>query len=230
MIPYGQQNIDGNDIQAVVDVLKSDLITQGPILKNFELELIHKCDANYATVLNSATSALHLACKALEVGKGDYVWTVPNTFVASANCALYCQAKVDFVDINPHTFNMCMDILEFKLAKAKIDGKLPKVIIPVHFGGEPCDMKKLHSLKKKYGFYIIEDASHAIGASVQGVSVGACTYSEITVFSFHPVKIITTGEGGAALTNSKIIDEKLKLFRSHGVTRDSSLMLSLIHI
>ena len=224
MIPYGKQNINQADIDSVVNVLKSDFLTQGPKVPLFEKTVSDYCDANFGVAVNSATSALHIACLALGLEKGDWLWTSPNTFVASANCGLYCGANVDFVDINPKTLNLSTEELERKLIQAEQDKKLPKIVIPVHFAGQSCDMKKIHSLSKKYGFKIIEDASHAIGGRYLDKPIGGCQYSDITVFSFHPVKIITTAEGGLATTNSKTIAEKMQLFRSHGVTRDQALM------
>ncbi len=223
-IPYGCQSISEADIQAVVDVLKSDFLTQGPAVPAFEHTVSSFCGSQYAVAVNSATSALHLACLALGVGRGDIVWTSPITFVASANCALYCGASVDFVDIDPRTYNISVEHLENKLATAKQTGKLPKIIIPVHFSGQSCEMERIHQLSKEYGFSIIEDASHAIGGKYKGEPIGNCRYSDITVFSFHPVKIITTAEGGMALTNSKPLANKLALLRSHGITRDPKLM------
>jgi UDP-4-amino-4,6-dideoxy-N-acetyl-beta-L-altrosamine transaminase len=224
MIPYGRQNINEEDIQAVVDVLRSDFITQGPAVPAFENIVANYCGASYAIAVNSATSALHIACLALGVGKGDVVWTSPISFVASANCALYCGAEVDFVDIDPKTYNMSIEHLEIKLTDAEKNGILPKVIIPVHLSGQPCEMQKIHALSQKYGFKIIEDASHAIGAKYQNEPVGNCKYSDITVFSFHPVKIITTAEGGMALTNQPELADQMALLRSHGITRDDSKM------
>lgn len=224
MIPYGKQDISQADIDAVVEVLNSDFLTQGSQVPLFEKTVANYCSADFGVAVNSATSALHIACLALGLGKGDYLWTSPNTFVASANCGLYCGAQVDFVDINPHTYNLCEHKLEEKLKQAKINNCLPKVVIPVHFAGQSCDMKRIHQLSKEYGFNIIEDASHAIGSQYLGKPVGGCQYSDISVFSFHPVKIITTGEGGIATTNQQNLAEKMQRLRSHGVTRDSSLM------
>jgi UDP-4-amino-4,6-dideoxy-N-acetyl-beta-L-altrosamine transaminase len=223
-IPYGRQDISQEDLNAVIDVLQSDFLTQGPVVENFERSLSDYCGARYATAVNSATSALHIACLALEVGPTDIVWTSPNTFVASANCALYCGATIDFVDIDFETNNMSINALEFKLENARKLGTLPSVVIPVHMGGMSCDMKSINRLSLEYGFKIIEDASHAIGGRYSGNAVGCCEYSDITIFSFHPVKIITTGEGGAALTNDKAIFEQLVLLRSHGVTRNADQM------
>ena len=219
-IPYGRQTIIQTDIDAVVDVLRSDFLTQGPMVPIFEKCVADYCGAQNAVAVNSATSALHIACLALGVGKGDVVWTTPITFVASANCALYCGASIDFVDIDPRTYNLSVERLSEKLALAAMLGKLPKVVIPVHLGGQSCDMVALHALGKKYGFMIIEDASHAIGGRYKKELIGNCRYSDITVFSFHPVKIITTAEGGMALTNSSVFANKMALLRSHGITRD----------
>jgi len=224
VIPYGKQDIDQTDIDSVINVLKSDFLTQGPKVPLFENTVASYCNAEYAVAVNSATSALHIACLALGLGKGDWFWTSPNSFVASANCGLYCGAKVDFVDIDPQTYNLSVIELERKLIQAKQEGKLPKIVIPVHFAGQSCDMKKIHSLGEEYGFKIIEDASHAIGGKYLNKPIGGCQYSDIAVFSFHPVKIITTAEGGIATTNNKDLERKMQLFRSHGVTRDSSLM------
>lgn len=225
-IPYGTQSIADEDIRAVTNVLKSEYLTQGPLINIFEEDIKSYCGANFATASNSATSSLHLACMALEVGDGDIVWTSANTFAASSNCALYCGASVDFVDIDPSTFNMCTQKLEEKLLEAKKNNMLPKVIIPVHMCGQPCDMKKIFELSMTYQFKIIEDASHAIGASFNQKKIGSCSYSDITVLSFHPVKIITTGEGGICLTNDKTLASRIELMRSHGITRDESLMQS----
>lgn len=217
LIPYGRQEITKADIDAVVDVLQSDFLTQGPQVPAFEEKVQKYCGVNYAIAVNSATSALHVACLALGVQAGDVIWTSPVTFVASANCALYCGATVDFVDINPQTYNMDVDLLEQKLKQAK---QLPKVVIAVHLCGQPCDMKRIHELSQQYGFKVIEDASHAIGGRYRGTPVGRCEYSDITVFSFHPVKIITTAEGGMSLTNDSSLANKMRLLRSHGITRD----------
>ena len=226
MIPYGRQDIDQSDIDAVVAVLKSDFVTQGPTVPAFENAVTNRCGAQHGVAVNSATSALHLACLALGVGKGDAVWTSPVTFVASANCAVYCGAEVDFVDIDPKTYNLSVERLAEKLMQAETVGGLPKVVIPVHLAGQPCDMAGIHALSKKYGFRIIEDASHAIGGHYKGEHIGNCRYSDITVFSFHPVKIITTGEGGIALTNDSQVAERMQLLRSHGITSNQSLMHS----
>lgn len=224
MIPYGKQDINQQDIDSVVDVLKSDFLTQGPQVPAFEQALIEHTGASYALAVNSATSALHIACLALGLGEGDWLWTSPITFVASANCGLYCGAKVDFVDIDPSTYNMCPRRLEEKLIKAKAEGKLPKVVVPVHLCGQPCDMAAIAKLAKVYNFKVIEDASHAIGGKYQGLPIGNCEYSDITVFSFHPVKIVTTAEGGAVMTNQKALSDKMTLLRSHGITRDPEQM------
>lgn len=224
MIPYGKQDINQNDIDAVVAVLKSDFLTQGSKVIEFESAIASYCDAGFGVAVNSATSALHIACLALGLQKGDVLWTTPITFVASANCGVYCGASIDFVDIDADTYNMSVEALENKLIAAQKNDSLPKVVIPVHLCGQPCDMKKIHELSVKYGFKIIEDASHAIGGSYQNDKIGGCQYSDITVFSFHPVKIITTAEGGLATTNDEEIANKMRLLRSHGVTRDQSLM------
>lgn len=225
MIPYGRQDISDADIQAVVDVLRSDYLTQGPVVPAFEKSIADYCGTQHAIAVNSATSALHIACLALGVGKGDAVWTTPITFVASANCALYCGARVDFVDIDPHTYNLSVERLAEKLAHAEKIGNLPKVVIPVHLCGQPCDMVGIHALSLRYGFKIIEDASHAIGGKYRNEPIGNCRYSDITVFSFHPVKIITTGEGGMALTNNIQLAKRMKLLRSHGITSDAADMI-----
>ncbi|MBP9163940.1 MAG: UDP-4-amino-4,6-dideoxy-N-acetyl-beta-L-altrosamine transaminase, partial [Leptospiraceae bacterium] len=224
MIPYGKQDISQADIDMVTEVLKSDFLTQGPMVNRFEQSLAEKCNVEYATSVNSATAALHIACLALGVGKGDIVWTSPITFVASANCALYCGAEVDFVDIDPRTYNISPERLEEKLLSAEKIGKLPKVVIPVHLAGQPCEMDKIQKLSQRFGFKIIEDASHAIGGSYKGEPIGNCKYSDITVFSFHPVKIITTGEGGMAVTNNKELSAKMYRLRSHGITRNPAEM------
>ena len=224
MIPYGKQDINQADIEAVIAVLKSDFLTQGPQVPLFEKNVSNYCDAQYGVAVNSATSALHIACLALGLGKGDWLWTSPNSFVASANCGLYCGAKVDFVDIDPKTYNLSVEKLKKKLIQAKEDNKLPKIVVPVHFAGQSSDMQSIHKLSKEFGFKIIEDASHAIGGKYQDKPIGGCQYSDITVFSFHPVKIITTAEGGLATTNQKNLAEKMQLFRAHGITRDPNLM------
>lgn len=220
MIPYGRQWITDEDVAAVAAALRDELITLGPKVDAFEQNVAVYCGARYAVAANSATSSLHLACLALGVGPGDFVWTVPNTFVASANCALYCGATVDFVDIDPLTHLLSIPSLEEKLLEADKSGKLPKVLIPVHFSGKSCDMRSISKLAEKYGFRVIEDASHAIGAKYEGAEVGNCAYSDITVFSFHPVKIVTAGEGGMALTNEVALFERMRRLRTHGITRD----------
>lgn len=220
MLNYGKQSISEDDIRAVVNVLRSDFLTQGPCVGEFEAKVAKKVRASNSVAVSSATSALHIACLALDLGVGDIVWTSPNSFVASSNCALYCGATIDFVDIDPASYNMSVEKLDEKLRYAKANDQLPKIVIPVHMCGQSCDMEKIHILSKKYGFSIIEDASHAIGGKYKGDFIGSCKYSDICIFSFHPVKIITTGEGGMALTNSNNIAEKMRLLRSHGVTRD----------
>ncbi len=224
MIPYGRQDIRQDDIDAVVEILRSDYLTQGPAVPAFERAIADKVTVRHAVAVNSATSALHIACLSLGVGHGDTVWTAPVTFVASANCALYCGATVDFVDIDPSTYNMSVHALRQKLEQAEKSGRLPKVVIPVHLGGQSCEMKEIHALGRQYGFGIIEDASHAIGGRYRGDPVGNCAYSDIAVFSFHPVKIITTGEGGMAVTNDDVLAERMRLLRTHGITRDADKM------
>ena len=224
IIPYGRQSISEADIQAVVDVLRSDFLTQGPVVPAFEQAVASYCHARHGVATSNATAALHIACLALGLGPGDWMWTSPITFVASGNCGLYCGAKVDFVDIDPQTFNMSPVALEKKLIAANLQGKLPKVVVPVHMCGQPCNMKAIHALSLKYGFKIIEDASHAIGAKYQGEPVGDCRYSDITVFSFHPVKIITTAEGGLATTNQDALAQKMSMLRSHGISSTTTDM------
>lgn len=224
MIYYGKQSINEADIKAVVDVLQSDFLTQGPVLERFEKKVAEYCGAKYAVAVTNATSALHIACRAAGLGEGDVLWTSPITFTASANCGRYCGADIDFVDIDTVTYNMSVDELEKKLQQAKDNGRLPKVVVPVHLAGQSCDMKRIHELSLEYGFSILEDASHAIGGDYLGTKVGSCAYSDMAVFSFHPVKIITTGEGGMVLTNNEELYKKLCLYRSHGITRDASLM------
>jgi UDP-4-amino-4,6-dideoxy-N-acetyl-beta-L-altrosamine transaminase len=223
-IPYGRQEITQADVDAVVAVLQSDYLTQGPVVPKFEGAVATYCRAKHAIAANSATSALHIACLALGLGPGDWLWTSPITFVASANCALYCGANVDFVDIDPRTYNMCPLSLASKLELADREGRLPKVVIPVHLSGQPCDMQAIHTLAQRYGFKVIEDASHAVGGKYQGEPIGNCHYSDIAVFSFHPVKIITTAEGGMCLTNDACLASKMAIFRSHGITRDIAQM------
>lgn len=224
MIPYGRQDITRADIDAVVSVLQSDYLTQGPSVPRFEEAVAAHVSAKHALAVNSATSALHIACLALGLGPGDWLWTTPITFVASANCGLYCGAQVDFVDIDPSTYNLCPRALESKLIEAEKTGRLPKILVAVHLCGQPCDMAAIHSLGQKYDFRIIEDASHAIGGKYKGEFIGNSRYSDITVFSFHPVKIITTAEGGMALTNSDELARQMALLRSHGITRDTEQM------
>jgi UDP-4-amino-4,6-dideoxy-N-acetyl-beta-L-altrosamine transaminase len=219
-IPYGRQDITDDDIAAVSAVLRSDWLTQGPSIEAFENSVAKYCGVAHAVATNSATSALHIACMALDLGSGDWLWTSPNTFVASANCALYCGAKVDFVDIDPRTRNMSVDCLRAKLEQAESSGRLPKVVIPVHFSGEPCDLRAIRALADRYGFRIIDDASHAIGGWYEGVPIGGTPFADITVFSFHPVKIVTTAEGGMAVTNDATLGARLARLRTHGITRN----------
>ena len=226
MIPYGRQDITPEDIESVVDILKSDFLTQGPMVPKFENMIKDYCNVKFAIASNSATSSLHSACYALGVREGDVVWTAANTFVASSNSAIYCGANVDFIDIDPDTYNICLHDLERKLRSAKENNNLPKVVIPVHLTGQSCEMKSIHAFSKEYGFKIIEDASHSIGSEYLGNKVGSCDYSDITVFSFHPVKIITTGEGGVATTKCPELSKKMEVFRSHGITRDNKMMMS----
>lgn len=228
-IPYGRQDINQADIEAVIKVLQSDWLTQGPTIEQFEQKVAKYCNVKYAVAVNSATSALHIACMAADLGEGDLLWTTPNTFVASANCGRYCGATVDFVDIDSRTYNMSVAKLKQKLIVAKEKGTLPKVVIPVHFAGQSCEMDQISMLAEEYGFTVIEDASHAIGSQYKDEKVGSCARSAMTVFSFHPVKIITTGEGGMVLTNSTMLQQKLIRFRSHGITRDSELMTEASH-
>jgi UDP-4-amino-4,6-dideoxy-N-acetyl-beta-L-altrosamine transaminase len=223
-IPYGRQDISEEDIRAVVEVLRSDYLTQGPAVPAFEKALANRVGAAHGVAVNSATSALHIACLALGVGPGDVVWTSPVTFLASANCALYCGADVDFVDIDLRTYNMSPAALERKLIEAKVAGRLPKVVIPVHLSGQSCEMEAIHALAKRFGFGIVEDASHAVGGRYKNEPVGNCRYSDITIFSFHPVKIITTAEGGLALTNDPELARRMELLRSHGMTREAAEM------
>ena len=221
MIPYGRHDVSGEDERAVLEVLRSDFLTQGPTVPRFEREVASRVGASHAVAVNSATSALHIACLALGLGPGDLLWTVPNTFIASANCARYCGAEVDFVDIDARSRNMSVQALAGKLARAAVKGRLPKVVIPVHFSGLPCDMAEIRQLSREYGFFVIEDASHAVGARYQQTSVGDCKFSDITVMSFHPVKIITSAEGGMALTNDAELAHRMGLFRNHGMERDA---------
>ena len=229
MIPYGRQSIDQSDIDAVVAALRSDWLTQGPAVPAFEQAMAARCRAAHGVAVCNATAALHIACLALGVGPGDWVWTSPNTFLASANCARYCGAQVDFVEIDPHTYNMCPQALAAKLAAAAKNNSLPKVIIPVHFAGQPCDMAEIAVLAKQYGCRVIEDASHAIGATYRDIPIGACRYCDITIFSFHPVKIITSGEGGMALTNDESLARHMARLRSHGIVRESAELAEESH-
>ena len=226
MIPYGRQSIDQADIDAVADVLRSDFLTQGPAVERFEQAMAAYCGAGHGVAVCNATAALHLACLALDLGPGDLLWTSPITFAASANCALYCGANVDFVDIDPRTYNMSPQRLAEKLESAERDGRLPKIVVPVHLAGQPCDMRAIAELARRYGFKVIEDASHAVGARYGNSSIGDCRYSDIAVFSFHPVKIITTGEGGMAMTNDAELAARMALLRTHGITRDPALLQS----
>lgn len=224
MIPYGKQDISQSDIDAVVAVLQSEFLTQGPMVPRFEQLVAAYCGASHAVAVNSATSALHIACLALGLGPGDWLWTSPITFVASANCGLYCGAQVDFVDIDPETLNLCPAALEQKLLEAERSERLPKVVVPVHLRGQPCDMRAIYALAQRFGFKIVEDGSHAIGGRYLGDPVGNCRYSDISVFSFHPVKIITSAEGGMATTNNPYIARRMALLRSHGITREPEQM------
>ncbi len=224
MIPYGRQSISDDDIKAVVDVLKSDYLTQGPVVPEFEKSICKYTGASYAVAVNSGTSALHIACLSLGLGKGDWLWTSSISFVASANCGIYCGARVDFIDIDPITWNISIDKLKHKLIYAKKHNKLPKIIVVVHLSGLPCDLAEIYKLSKEYGFYVIEDACHAIGSRYNNNNIGSCKYSDITVFSFHPVKVMTTGEGGMATTNIINLANKMRILRTHGITRDPDLM------
>jgi UDP-4-amino-4,6-dideoxy-N-acetyl-beta-L-altrosamine transaminase len=224
MIPYGRQSISEDDIEAVVAVLRSDWLTQGPAVPRFERAVADYTGAKHALAMNSATSALHVACLALGAGPGTRVWTSPISFVASSNCARYCGADVDFVDVDARTSNMCATALAAKLENAAASGALPHIVIPVHLAGQSCDMDAIHALSRRYGFRLIEDASHAIGGRYKGEPIGSGRFSDITIFSFHPVKVITTGEGGMALTNDAALAERMELLRSHGITRDASLL------
>jgi UDP-4-amino-4,6-dideoxy-N-acetyl-beta-L-altrosamine transaminase len=228
-IPYGRQDITEDDIAAVETVLRSDWLTQGPAVEKFEALITQYCGAHHGVAVNSGTSALHIACRALGLGPGDTMWTSPNTFVASANAALYCGAEVDFIDIDQRTYNMSTGLLADKLEEGRKKGKLPKVVMPVHFAGQSCDMRAIAGLAKEYGFSVIEDASHTIGGRYFDKPVGNCAYSSIAVFSFHPVKIITTAEGGMAVTNDPKLAQHMRLLRSHGTTRDPSLMQGSSH-
>lgn len=224
MIPYGRQDITQADIDAVVDVLRSDYLTQGPAVPQFEQAVAEHVKVKHALAVNSATSALHIACLALGLGPGDWMWTTSISFVASANCGVYCGAKVDFIDIDPKTYNLSIQDLEAKLVKAERTGRLPKILVAVHLSGQPCDMRSINALSQKYGFRIIEDASHAVGGKYLEEYIGSCQYSDIAVFSFHPVKIITTAEGGMVTTNNDNLASRMALLRSHGITRDAEQM------
>ncbi len=226
MIPYGRHDISQQDVEAVIEVLQSEFLTQGPKVPEFERSVGEYCQVDHAIAVNSATSALHIACLALGVSNKDLVWTSPITYVATANSARYCGADVDFVDIDPLTFNISVERLENKLEQASVKGKLPKVVIPVHMCGQSCDMAAIGRLAQKYGFSVIEDASHAIGGKYRGSAIGECKYSDITVFSFHPVKIITTAEGGIAVTNNEKLAHRMSLFRSNGVTKNEDYYVS----
>lgn len=228
-IPYATQSIDHNDIASVIDVLQSVWLTTGPNVEAFEKAVALHCGAKFAVAVSSATAALHIACLAAGLKAGDYLWTSPNTFVASANCGLYCGADIDFVDIDPDTYNMSIECLKHKLIEAEFHGRLPKVVVPVHFAGQSCDMDEIKQLANKYGFTIIEDASHAIGGMYQGKTIGSCEFSDMTVFSFHPVKIITTGEGGMVVTNNEQLYEHLSRLRSHGIVRNQESMFEQSH-
>jgi UDP-4-amino-4,6-dideoxy-N-acetyl-beta-L-altrosamine transaminase len=229
VVPYARQHISDDDVQAVVDVLRSDFLTQGPAVPAFESAVAEYCGAAHAVAVNSATSALHLACLALDVGPGDWVWTSPITFVASANCAQYCGARVDFVDIDPRTYCLSADRLADKLERAAREGRLPKAVVAVHFGGQPCDMAAIRALGRRFGFTIIEDASHALGGRYRGEPIGCGRHSDITVFSFHAVKLITSGEGGMAVTNDAALARRMERLRSHGVTRRADEMTDAPH-
>lgn len=229
MIPYGRQDITQADVDAVVATLRSEFLTQGPAVPRFEAAIAKRVGAGHGVAVNSATSALHIACQALGLGPGDWLWTSPITFVASANCALYCGAQVDFVDIDPRTYNLSAEALARKLEQAEAQGRLPRIVVPVHLCGQPCDMVAIHALAQRYGFRVIEDASHAIGGTYRGEPIGNGRYSDVTVFSFHPVKIITTAEGGLALANDAALAGKLRLLRSHGITREAGEMTDAPH-
>ncbi|MFJ3484453.1 UDP-4-amino-4,6-dideoxy-N-acetyl-beta-L-altrosamine transaminase [Pseudomonas sp. NPDC090202] len=229
MIPYGRQSLDQADIDAVVEVLRSDWLTQGPTIERFEAALAERCEAAFGVAVSNATAALHIACLAAGLGEGDWLWTSPNTFLASANCGRYCGAGVDFVDIDPLTWNLDTDALARKLDIAEGEGRLPKVLVAVAFSGQSCDMRAIGELSRRYGFTVIEDASHAVGARYAGRPVGCGEFADMTVFSFHPVKIVTTGEGGLVLTNRPELAERLRRLRSHGMTRDPVQMDEASH-
>jgi UDP-4-amino-4,6-dideoxy-N-acetyl-beta-L-altrosamine transaminase len=227
VIPYGRQDVSESDIAAVLEVLRSDFLTQGPVIARFEQAVAAYTGAKHAVAVNSATSALHIACLALGLGPGGRLWTVPNTFVASANCGRYCGADVDFVDIDPHTWNMSTTALRAKLEQASRAGRLPQVVVPVHFAGQATEQEAIWALAREFGFRVLEDASHAVGAARNGEPVGSCRWSDITVFSFHPVKIITSGEGGMALTNDDELAARMRMLRSHGITRDPARLCAV---
>lgn len=229
MIPYGRQSLDQADVDAVVAVLRSDWLTQGPTLERFEQAMALRCQADHAVAVCNATAALHIACVAAGLGPGDRLWTTPNTFLASANCGRYCGAQVDFVDIDPLTWNLDADALTTKLEEAERDGTLPKVLVAVAFSGQSCDMRRIGQLSERYGFTVIEDASHAVGASYAGRPVGCGEFADMTVFSFHPVKIITSAEGGMVLTNRPDLAQRLQRLRSHGMTREAGQMTEPSH-
>lgn len=220
MIPYGRQDVQSSDVDAVLEVLSSDYLTQGPVVPRFEQAVAHQVGVRYAVAVSNATAALHVACMALDLHPGEWLWTVPNTFVASANCGRYCGAQVDFVDIDPDTWNLSVARLAEKLVSARDAGRLPKIVVPVHFAGQPTEQEAIFELAREFGFRVLEDASHAIGASRNGEPAGSCRWSDITVFSFHPVKIITTGEGGMALTNDPELADRMAMLRTHGITRN----------
>jgi UDP-4-amino-4,6-dideoxy-N-acetyl-beta-L-altrosamine transaminase len=224
MIPYGRQTVEEDDVAAVCDVLRSDFLTQGPAVPVFEQSVAEYCGVAHAVAVSSATAALHISCLALGLGPRDWLWTSPITFVASANCALYCGAQVDFVDIDAATLNMSATALEAKLAAAARAGRLPKVLVPVAFGGRPCDMQRIADLCLRHGVAVLEDASHAIGSEHHGSRTGACLNARLSVFSFHPVKIVTSAEGGMILTRDAALAAKLRLLRNHGITRDAAEM------
>ena len=226
MIPYSKQSISNKDIKSVKNVLKSDFLTQGPAVPKFEKNIKSYVNSKFAIAVNSATSALHLSCLALGLKKGDWLWTCTNSFVSSANCGLFCGAKIDLVDIDINSYNISISLLEKKLKIAKKRKRLPKILVPVHFGGRPCNMKKIYSLSKKYNFKIVEDASHALGSEVYGSKIGNCKYSSMCVFSFHPVKNITTGEGGMITTNNKVLADRLKILRTHGINKNRKKFIS----
>jgi len=229
VIPYARQSIDQSDISAVVEVLQSDWLTQGPLVERFEQAIAQRCGAGHAVAICNATAGLHLACLAAGLGSGDWLWTSPISFVASANCGRYCGASVDFVDIDPYTWTIDAAALALKLEQADRQGRLPKVVVAVAFAGQSADMRTIKALAHQYGFTLIEDAAHAVGARYAGVAVGSGEFADMTVFSFHPVKIITSAEGGMVLTNRADLAQRLRLLRGHGVTRDSGQMTEESH-